>query len=153
MLLHSIATTVRVHQLSLTTQKSCRGKYEYEYSMQCARVQHMCYHWLVHKLCTFSIFTHYLHALHLLMKGMWLRVQGTCMTVTDSIAPGSPMPLSCLLCATVAEGRSLLSRRDQHPWYPCIGRGWSAGLPPQAVKAAMALRAKKLRDSGALNSK
>ena len=67
---------------------------------------------------------------------------------TDSIA----LLVYCVLY-TAAEGRSLLSRRDHHPWYPCIGRGWSAGLPPQAVKAATsltALRAKKLRDSAAL---
>ena len=57
-------------------------------------------------------------------------------------------------CATAAEGRSMLSRRDHHPWYPCIGMGWSAGLA-QAVKAATALtglRAKKLKDSATLFS-
>ena len=54
-------------------------------------------------------------------------------TGTDSIALGNPMPLpSCLLCATAAEGHSMLSRRDHHPLYPCIGMGWSAGLPPHA---------------------
>jgi len=30
----------------------------------------------------------------------------------------------------------LLSRRDDHPWYPCIGRGWSAGLPPQCCQGS-----------------
>ena len=84
------------------------------------------------------------------MKGMWFCVQGTCMAVTgtDSIGLSNPMPY------TAAEGRSMLSRRDHHPWYLCIGRGWSAGLP-QAGKAATALtalRAKKLRDSATLYS-
>ena len=77
-------------------------------------------------------------------------------TGTDSIVLGNPMPLSsCLLCATAAEGHSMLSRRHHHPWYPCIVMGWSAGLPPQTIKAATALtalRAKKLRDSAALIS-
>ena len=93
------------------------------------------------------------------MKGMWLCVQGTCLTMvtgTDSISLGNPMPISsCLLCATAAEGHSMLSRRHRHPWYPCIGRVWSAELPPQAVKAATALtalRAKKLRNSATLIS-
>ena len=43
--------------------------------------------------------------------------------------------------------------RDHHPRYSCIGRGWAAGLRPQAVNAATsltALRAMKLRDSAAL---
>ena len=69
-------------------------------------------------------------------------------TGTDSIGLSNPMPY------TAAEGRSMLSRRDHHLWYLCIGRGWSAGLP-QAVKAATALtalRAKKLRDSATLYS-
>ena len=83
------------------------------------------------------------------MKGMWLRVQGTCMTVTgtNSIAPGSPMPplVFFLLCATAADGHSLLSRRDHHPWYLYIGRGWSAGLPPQCYQGSNGLEGKEAK--------
>ena len=77
-------------------------------------------------------------------------------TGTDSIAPGSPMPSLVLFSVYI-----LLQLKDAvcspggttiHGIHALEGGGLRGSLL-STVKAAMALRAKKLRDSGALNSK
>ena len=55
---------------------------------------------------------------------------------TDSCAVTFSYIQSLVMCGGAAEGCSVLSWWDHHPWHPCTGRGRSTGFPPQCCQGS-----------------